>query len=647
MSGEGAAAYDAGELAHRLLGAARTDPGEPDAGLGPILAASGIVGEQAREVVASVQDAQLSHARLRRRTAELEALFSTARELVRLQDVDEVLDRLVERAHQLMGTDVTYLSEVEGDAGALRVRHSVGTVTPGFRDLVVPAGFGLASKVAGTREPSWVSQYTSMREAPHDPRIDEAVAAEGLVSFLGVPLAVGDQVLGALFACNRFSYDYTPDEVLLLSAFADHAAAVLHTAHALAERATAVERAEHAYRELHEHLAATELASGVHEELTTAVMSGATVVDLVATVARRLGRRVWALDGDVRPLAAGRGLPRRGELIEAVARSRDSGYAHAIADSRGHWLVVAIPGADRSSGAIVAETDDPDDDVGRRTLERAAHAAALVSFKRDAVRAVQAEREARWLLDVIEHGEADAAAEVPRSMTGAAVTACAVLEVGAGESAAAVAAASAVVGEHGVVAARQNQLIIAWSGPDPTAATERVRAAVAERLAAPMTTAVIRRGVRTTAALGSAVERAASDLRLLGPLGISGATISSDVLVPYHALTSSDEGAAERFVDEILGPVIAWDDRRGTDLFDTVAAYFESGQSPQRVAAGMRVHKNTVQQRLQRVQELVSGSWDEPEFRFRLEAAVRLERLRRAARESVSSAAGRGGAPLL
>ena len=74
---------------------------------------------------------------MRRRANELEALFSTARELVRLQDVDEVLGRLVERAHQLMGTDVTYLSEVENAGGDLRVRHSVGTVTPGMRCVAI------------------------------------------------------------------------------------------------------------------------------------------------------------------------------------------------------------------------------------------------------------------------------------------------------------------------------------------------------------------------------------------------------------------------------------------------------------------------------------------------------------------------------
>ena len=104
--------------------------------------------------------------------------------------------------------------------------------------------------------------------------------------------------------------------------------------------------------------------------------------------------------------------------------------------------------------------------------------------------------------------------------------------------------------------------------------------------------------------------------------------------MPYHALASAEILAPPCGLSpRLLGPVLEWDERRGTALFDTLADYFESGQSRQRVATRMRVHKNTVQQRLLRIQELVAGDWQNPEYRFRLEAAVRLERLRRAARE--------------
>ena len=627
------AATSGASLALDLLAASRDKPGRPGAGVRDLLARAGVAGAEAEAVVESVRESQLRGARLRRRANELEALFSTARELVRLQDVDEVLGRLVERAHQLMGTDVTYLSEVENVRGDLRVRHSVGTVTPGFRDLAVPAGVGLASLVAGTREPAWVARYETMTEVGHDDRIDAAVRAEGLVSFLGVPLAVGDEVLGALFACNRFGYDYTPDDVLLLSAFADHAAAVLHTARALAERAAAVVRAEEAYRELERHLAATELASGIHEELTSAAMSGGTVVDLVVTLSQRLGRRVWALDDQARLLDGGGELPSRPVLRDAVGRSQLSGHAELV-EARGHrWLVVAIVGADRVLGSIVAEAGSgPDDSVLRRALERAAQVAALVSFKRDAVIALRAERRARWLLAVVD-GADDLSADVEPSLRAMTPGACAVVDVLERDVADAAFVAAGAVGENGVVARRDHRVIVAWSVADPVAETERLRRLLADRLHESALTAVVCTGLGGWAELGPAVERATADLRFLHPLGIEAATVPSDSLAPYHALTSGEPTAVIRFVDELLGPILDWDERRGTALFDTLAGYFDDGESRHAVARRLRIHPNTVQQRLDRIRSLLVGDWDDSEYRFRVQAAARLERLRRSLRD--------------
>ena len=627
------AATSGASLALDLLAASRDEPGRPGAGVRDLLARAGVAGAEAEAVVESVRESQLRGARLRRRANELEALFSTARELVRLQDVDEVLGRLVERAHQLMGTDVTYLSEVENVRGDLRVRHSVGTVTPGFRDLAVPAGVGLASLVAGTREPAWVARYETMTEVGHDDRIDAAVRAEGLVSFLGVPLAVGDEVLGALFACNRFGYDYTPDDVLLLSAFADHAAAVLHTARALAERAAAVVRAEEAYRELERHLAATELASGIHEELTSAAMSGGTVVDLVVTLSQRLGRRVWALDDQARLLDGGGELPSRPVLRDAVGRSQLSGHAELV-EARGHrWLVVAIVGADRVLGSIVAEAGSgPDDSVLRRALERAAQVAALVSFKRDAVIALRAERRARWLLAVVD-GADDLSADVEPSLRAMTPGACAVVVVLERDVAVAAFVAAGAVGENGVVARRDHRVIVAWSVADPVAETERLRRLLADRLHESALTAVVCTGLGGWAELGPAVERATADLRFLLPLGIEAATVPSDSLAPYHALTSGEPTAVIRFVDELLGPILDWDERRGTALFDTLAGYFDDGESRHAVARRLRIHPNTVQQRLDRIRSLLVGDWDDSEYRFRVQAAARLERLRRSLRD--------------
>lgn len=636
----------AAELARAVVVAARGEPGERTAVLSRLLEDAGVDPVEGDQLLASVRESQQLIARLQRRAAELEALFSTARELVTLRDVSDVLRRLVERAHELMGTDVTYLSEVDNERGDLRVRYSAGTVTPEFRDLLVPAGFGLASLVASTREPAWVREYVRMQEAPHDAAIDAAVQREGLVSFLGVPLAVGDEVLGALFACNRFAHDFTPDQVLLLSAFADHAAAVLHSARVLAESAAARTQAEAAYREIERLLAATQAAADIHEELTAAVISGGTVADLVSMVSERLDRRVCAVDDSGQPLDAPadvrRSLPSSRSVAAAIQRSHASGHAERIAEDGRRFLVVAIVGADRVLGAMVAEEGgELPDDVARATLERAAHVAALVSLKREAASALRAERRARILLGVLDAKAVAAASDLVDELSSM-PTACAVIDLRGREAALTVTARA--VGDDGLAAQRDGHLLIVWAAPDAVAATERVRGLLAASLREPRMTAV-------TAMVGSpdgrgpdegvellraAVDRATRDLRFLAPLGISGGTVRSEAFAPYHALTSVAPDAAMRYVDDILGGVRDWDARRGTELVETLGAYFDSGESRQGAAAVLHVHTNTVQQRLERVWSLLDGDWADAEYRFRVHAAVRLERLRRSLAEEAA-----------
>ena len=85
---------------------------------------------------------------LRRRAGELAALYASARELAAMRDADAVLERLVERAQELLAADVAYLSEFDGVDGALRVRATRGAVTGALRDLEGPPGRGLVSAIA-------------------------------------------------------------------------------------------------------------------------------------------------------------------------------------------------------------------------------------------------------------------------------------------------------------------------------------------------------------------------------------------------------------------------------------------------------------------------------------------------------------------
>lgn len=629
-----------------LLHAATPDRTSDDE-LERVLRSEGLSDGRHEEIVRSLRRIQGSYAHLQRRTRELAALFSTARELVQLHDVDTVLQRLVERAHDLIGTEVTYLSEVVDDLGGMSVRYSVGTVSASFRDLFVPSGMGLASKVVQARRPVWVSRYSEMSEAPHDPGIDEAVSAEGLVSFLGVPLVVGDEVLGALFACNRFAHDFTPEQVSLLAAFADHAASVLNSARLLRRSDDAVEEAGRAYAVLEEHLAGVERASLVHERLTSVVVSGGGISDITATLADALSKPVVVLDPQLRRLAGhpvDHPPPPSGRpVVDGVARSRSTGRCVDIQVDGATWTVVALAGADTLLGVIAASVDDgPLDDGDRRMLERAAHMAALLSLKRDAVDTATAERRSRILADLV--GGVDVATADPTSELdafGQPVRWAAVMELPDGGSTTVFRTIVQHVGDAGLFLVRGRRLVLAWTGADDGAArTEALRGSL-ETLTRRRLTAVVAPVPGPLSELPRIVERAEGALSLMPSLGVEGTTVAADAYAPYLGLLPTDRGAANHFVEELLGPVLGWDRRRKTDLVSTLASYFGTGESASATARALHVHKNTVQQRLERIQELTTGDWTDPEFRFRLHAAVRLYLLRTEA-DSTSDRPARG-----
>jgi len=305
--------------------------------------------------------------------------------------------------------------------------------------------------------------------------------------------------------------------------------------------------------------------------------------------------------------------------------------------------VTAIVGADRVLGAIIAE--DPDrlpDDVARRTLERAAQVAALVSFKQDAVSAIRAEHRARWLLALL-GGAEPGAGEAPLIAPPTHLTGGALIELPGLTGGSITAIAERAVGEDGLVAQLDRRIVIAWTAPDVLAATERVRRLVADALRRTDVVAVAAARALIPAQLPPLVARLAADLDFLPALGVAGATVSSDAFAPYHALSPHDPQAVDGFISDVVGAVIVWDERRGTALFDTLAAYFDSGESRAAVAEQMHIHANTVQQRLDRVRALVAGDTSDPEFRFRLQSAVRLESLRRRVRVSRGGIVGAAG----
>ena len=84
-----------------------------------------------------------------------------------------------------------------------------------------------------------------------------------------------------------------------------------------------------------------------------------------------------------------------------------------------------------------------------------------------------------------------------------------------------------------------------------------------------------------------------------------------------------DNQASVRFVDDVLGPLVAYDVAHGTDLLPTLDAFLRLGCRQRATADALGIHVNSLHYRLQRIQEVGEVDLDDAEVRLNLQLALR------------------------
>ncbi|GAB3632749.1 helix-turn-helix domain-containing protein [Microbacterium shaanxiense] len=600
------------------------------------LRAIGASDDDASDLAARVGRSQRELSRLRRREHELSALFSSARELAELRDSDAVLARLVQRAHEMMGVDLAYLSEFDPETRELRVRETSGSVSASFQSLRVPPGRGLASVVVESRTAQWVSDYSAYAAERHDSGIDDAVSSEGLVALLGVPMLTSDDVLGVLFVANRAATHFSQEEVALLSAVADHASIILQTTQTLRSLQESEDASRRTLASLTAHLVERDRANTVHQELVQAVLAGGGFAPVAETLASALGRAVAILDAQEHVIAAA-GLPLAPRMLapddatrEAIAESRRSGHCVAVAGP-GVRAVAALTAGTRHFGALLL--GDGDFELGAvdfRTVERAAQVGALLELQQEA--ASGADHRVRSeliadLLDDVPERRPDVERRARRlGVDLRALDSLLLLSVPGDQQTAAARALGRQLDDRALVGEYRGFVVAAHSSArDDAFDPERLRAQVASAIEHPVAAVVPR---RSPDALTAAFETAMRTARLLTALEVTGITADVDDFLPYSAILDTDSQALSAFLRDTIGAVRDYDAERGADLLGTLRAFMRNNASPTRTARALNFHTNTILQRLDRLDHVLGASWREDERMFRLGIAVRLDELR-------------------
>jgi signal transduction histidine kinase len=162
---------------------------------------------------------------LHRQNEYLTALQETALDLISQFDLDELLENIVKRAGQLLGTASGFLDLVDPATGQLNPRVGLGTLTESLQHSVQP-GEGVAGVVWQTGQPVVIDHYDTWTD-----RIG-SFSLNTLHAVIGVPLLSGSRVQGVL----GLAYDsdtnrvFGPEAVEILTQFARLATVAIENA---------------------------------------------------------------------------------------------------------------------------------------------------------------------------------------------------------------------------------------------------------------------------------------------------------------------------------------------------------------------------------------------------------------------------------
>lgn len=588
------------------------------------------------ELIDSLLNLSARMTRWKQKDQERSALLESASELIQVRDAKHLLQKLVERARSLIGCDIAYLSEFNPGTGELFVRASRGSISLKLNELRVPPGVGLAGRVVRDQVAHWTSDY-DLNDLPHERSVDSAVSAELMRSLLGVPMVVDGEVLGALFAANRYSHQFTSDEINLLTALADHASVILKTARLMGELAEAARTSAAA-----EELAAAKANSlqrlvEVEELLTQTVLQSKGSAAVESILARTLNAEVVIVD-DVRLSAAnfpqGCGFlfeleEQKEDILSALRNSRETGRSEQIEGSSNLLLSSVASSRRQYSGLFVRMTNSPEDG-DRNIVSLAAQSLALIQMNEQSIAEAENRVRGELAVDVI------ANTRTLNELQARARTGRYVLE-GKWRVIVVEAPSQDRPRIENLLNSIAPQSLMAHRSPGLTmlvpSKSEPSLSDIEERLGASNVLhnclAIIGDTEVERSELKVVEEELWSCVRILNALSVSSGIHSTEDFAPYTSMFGRAPEHVERFIIRLIGPLRKWDRTHSADLVNTLRAYFDQRGNIRATAQELSVHSNTIKQRLERVEAVLGSDWRSPEFAFRLQVALRLAQVQK------------------
>ncbi|MHA6780653.1 helix-turn-helix domain-containing protein [Pseudonocardia saturnea] len=585
--------------------------------------------------------AALAAAASRRARAALSSLYGVARQLLASVDREEMLLGLATATADVLGAEIAGVFLATPDGSAVEAKAVVGNRSIGTARLRLARGESMVGHIFESGEVYRSDDWTT------DPVISQALVpiatVEGTQGAIGAPMRVDGTTSGVLAAWRRRRSHFTDDDVELIGTLADLAALGVQRTLAEERLRQLSDQLLTANDELSQRYDDARQTLDIHQRLVRLVADGADLESVVEALHGITDQEVRFAGGEGTSVGSGGRL----EALLAMPRTREPQQLGAEAvllgpDAAGrHAISVTVRSAALRWGELTVATRLP---VATRDVvatEQAAVACALLLSQRDAVAGAGRRLESEFVWDLLDGRIVDGADAMVRSRQLA-------RELPAPARVVLMSATGTRVGSPEGVERLRTELtrrtarLLAGHGVHAPMGWRGETLAVLVPDRAPD---VARRWGHELCALGPELDRELS-------LGVSAPvqTISQYLVAGRQAgyakaatrppdapvAVFEDLGAVQfllepahgedldRYAEQQLGVLLAYDRDHDADLVNTLRAYLRCDGHVQRAAGSLSIHPKTMSYRLGRIEALTGITVARQEDRFNAQMALEI-----------------------
>lgn len=555
--------------------------------------------DETRRALADLIDIHQANA-LWRRTSQ--RILGVAQKINNSQDSAEIFASIVQSVREIIGSDIGYISLNDENAGETRVLATAGVNTEQFRNIRMPIGTGILGLVAESGRPCWTRDHSRDPEVTHIADVDEAVAAEGIKAILGAPLIIGGVSVGALLVGDRSPRNFTHDEVSALEFLAAITSGALENTRRYEEQSASLSHLVQSHLTQSDKLELLRRLSELDRKFLRLLGDHSKRENLRTALSEATGLNTWIWRADeVFPQPSNvESTP--SDVLEAMNQVNTAGEQ---VNTPG-LLAVPVRRDTRTIGGICVVGEIGDYET--TAVSRAASVLEVIETMQESILAATS-RKISDLLHAVSLGKAGSEEkERLRQLTGVTLNSqdkpFFVLLQDENGTLTESEIEDKVVGRT-AIARHQDHFCVLIQGADniDDAFAELLAPQQKDRIFAGAASLAADRPELTAHAL------AAKHLEAAVSLGIVGRIVRQETFGSIGLILGSDRAALRALEDQTIGKIIQHDSLHSTELEETMRCYFREQMTVSLTAKALRIHPNTVRQRLDKISALLGPDW--------------------------------------